>query len=143
VFVTKKQERAGVRYSYRVLNGSKSPVTTLLIGYDYFQRAAELPMGPVGLSDAGVPKSSVSSPAGWEFEIIDSEQGELIQFEWATRDTSRSIAGGHSMRGFSVLLPKACEKNETGHWTVYLDSAHQLYYSASLKPETSSTPRRN
>lgn len=135
VLVRRDIEPGQVRYNYRVINGSAFLITSLVIGYDYVRGAPELPIGPVGLSDAGLPDSSTTSPSNWSFSIVEAEEDSLVQFEWKADTTADAIAGGAALGGFSVVLPQESAMNEAGHWTVYLNSTEEVHYSWALEVE--------
>jgi hypothetical protein len=123
-----------VRYEYRVINGSAFPITLLAIGEDYFQGSSELPVFPVGFSESGVPSSSVTSPPGWTFRPIGGEEDSLGELEWEIDSQSHTVAGGSTLAGFSSRMPQACPPCEYGHWTVFLNSAEESFYSWTLEP---------
>src|SRR5438046_4236084 len=91
-------------------------------------------MGPVGLSETGVPAASVTSPPGWTFRPIGGEEDSLGEFDWEINAPASAIAGGTSLTGFSALLPGTSPACEHGHWSVYLNSAEESFYSWTLEP---------
>jgi hypothetical protein len=140
VRVGKTLEAGGVRYSYHVANGGAFPIVSVVIGFDYVHDEPGLMKSPVGWLGDGVPPTSVTIPTGWEFNVIPMEEHDTFSIEWSIDTTlamRRSVLGGESLGGFSILVPEEDANYEQGRWTVYLDAGEEPAYYASLVPDAS------
>lgn len=131
ILVRKALQPGGVAYRYRVINGSAFPITSVLIGYEYFHGQPELLM-----LDYEVPPGAPTSPNAWTFEMQPTEEDSLGNIAWVASDPNGGIAGGQELVGFSIRLAAEESAYESGHWTVYLNSGEQIYYSGALAAET-------
>lgn len=136
VYVSKQTVGGGVRYHYRVANGSAFPIKGLTVGYDRETAQAYLNLLPAGWTeDSGTPSSSLSAPQGWSSQFTPTEEDSLGMVEWTTMDDSKALLGGQSASGFEVLVPQADNGYESGHWTVYTMSPDTPSYSGVLVAE--------
>src|SRR6266496_6602011 len=72
-----------VVYQYLVTNQSSFPITSIVIGVNYFSGLPEIRTPPLGWSVTdGIPPSSVVSPTGWTARIIRTEDTDLLELEW-------------------------------------------------------------
>jgi len=133
--VTKLIPQPGqIMYRYNVVNGSAFPITAITIGYNYFLTKPELRFAPIGWDGSAVPPSSVQSPPGWVFSLIQTDDDSLVSIRWTAANQQEFIKGGKSLAGFSVLLTDADSLYELGHWTSYLSTSAQTPFSAALQP---------
>ena len=110
-----------VKYSYEVTNGSAIPVTAISIGFAVNAGGSLLTTMPTGaIGDTLPPPSCYTSPAGWRFLVVTTEEDSMMYIEWERTDPSREILGGHNLAGFSVNVPRADSLYETGWWTAWL-----------------------
>ena len=131
VLVSKTTQPGRVTYRYRVVNGSAFPITSLLIGFEYFHNQPEIRM----FNTDALP-ADTTSPPGWHFDTQPTEEDSLGNILWEVNDPSNGIVGGAQLLGFSIARPTEETTFETGHWTVYINSAAQSYYSDSLLEES-------
>ena len=131
VLVRKAAQPGRVVYRYRVINGSAFPITSVLVGFDYLHSQPELRM-----FDNDIPAGNATTPNGWHFDIQPTEEDSLGNLIWEVDDPNGGLGGGQQLVGFAIALPAEEAKYENGHWTVYLNTAAQTYYSAALVPET-------
>jgi FlgD Ig-like domain len=135
VSVSKSVVGGEVVYHYRLVNGSAFPITALLVGFDYFKNQAELRM----FENTPAP-SETTSPPGWHLEMQPTEEDSVGNVAWVVNDPGYALGGGSSLSGFSLrtapdtLLEKA-------HWTVFVNSAEQDYYSGVIQNEANTGVR--
>ena len=116
VLATKLIPQSGqIMYRYNVVNGSAFPITTLTIGYNYFLTKPELRFAPIGWDGSAVPPSSVQSPPGWVFSLIQTDDDSLVSIRWTAANQQEFIKGGKSLAGFAVLLQ--CDAGVKGRAT--------------------------
>lgn len=132
VLLYKETKPGAITYGYRVVNGSGFEVSTLLIGFDYFTGSPELRVVPSGWDGSSVPSTSFRAPSGWQFELTPTEDDSSFNVEWAVDSVTTGLIGGNTLAGFEVTVPQADPRYESGHWTVYLKSAEQSYFSGSI-----------
>lgn len=134
--VSQANVAGGIRYQYQVINHSPFPVTSVVIGLNYYSERPELRTPPVGWSVTnGIPSTSVSSPNGWSARITPTEDTDLLQLEWVASTPSDAIAPGQT-QSFSVLVPQADATYASSDWTVYVNGAGTNYYTSTLVPQT-------
>lgn len=120
----------GTLYSYEVINHSAYPVTSVIIGFDYYSGLPKLETAPVGWTlDGGVPASSVTSPTGWAASITPTEDTNLLSLEWRVSAPRYAIPPGQTAGGFSILVPHADSTYVSSFWTVYVKGAAVTHYS--------------
>lgn len=132
VFLYKDTKPDAMTYGYRVVNGSAFQISTLLIGFNHYLDSPELRIAPAGWDGSNVPATSFRSPNGWHFEVTPTEEDSLINLQWQVDSLTTGLLGGGTLAGFEVTVPQADSKYETGHWTVYLNSAQQNYFAGSI-----------
>lgn len=122
VFVTRVQPNPGrVEYRYTVTNGSKLPITKLLVGDDEYYGGPRLHGEPIGWDGDTIPPSSFRSPPGWKFAVEPTEEDSLIEITWTISSSSRAIRAGERLGGFAVVLEQADSTYDVGGlWTTYL-----------------------
>lgn len=136
VTVSQSNVPGGVQYQYQIRNNSQSPITSIVIGYNYFSGLTELKTAPAGwTASAGIPSSSVNSPNGWTAVINPLEDSNTLQLAWSVSSSGSAIQPNQTVQGFSVLVPAADTSYAESHWTVYLDSAKVSYFSGSLSQQ--------
>jgi hypothetical protein len=143
VSVSQSTVAGGVRYQYQVSNHSNFPITSVIIGLNYFDGKPELGTTPSGwTADAGIPASSVNSPSGWNATVIPTEDTSLVELSWSASG-SAALAPGKTLQGFSVIVPSADATYSGSHWTVYVNGAGKNYFSGILSVQTlpCDTPR--
>jgi hypothetical protein len=111
-----------VRYSYNVVNGSAIPITAISIGYA-LGAGNQLAILPSGATTDSVPPGSYTSPSGWAFMVVGTEDESKIYIEWERTDPAYEIFGGNSLGGFSVNVPQADSLYERGWWTSWMNDA--------------------
>jgi len=144
VTVSPLNDAGGVRYIYQVINHSAFPVTSVIIGLNYYGQKPELQTPPAGWSlTGGIPSSSVSSPNGWTAHITPTEDTDLLQLEWDASSPSNAIPPGQRLQGFSILAAQADTTYASVDWTAYVDGAGTNYYTGTLVLQTliCDTPR--
>jgi len=112
-----------VEYSYDVVNGGAIPITAIEIGDSLY--GSQLLTWPVGATQDSIPPECCSSPTGWRFEIITTEEQPTTYLYWVRADSPYEIPGGHSLGGFSVRLPHADTLYETCSWTAFLNDGEE------------------
>jgi len=133
VGVSQISNSGNTRYLYQVTNKSNAPVTSIIIGYNYYSARPQLKTPPLGWSlKSGIPQSSVTSPNGWTATVVTTEESNLLQIEWSVSDPSSALAPGQTLQGFSVTLPKADDSYKSSRWTAYLNSKIKGVHSGSL-----------
>lgn len=132
VLLYKDVKPGGVTYGYRVVNGSGFPITTLAIGYSQFTDAPELRLAPTGWDGEQTPATSFRAPSNWNFEVTPTEEDSLIFVQWQIDSTATGILGGAALAGFEVTLPQPDTRYETGHWTVYMNSAEESSFTGTI-----------
>ena len=71
----------------------------------------------------GLPKGSCTSPEGWDCTVITQEESNLHFLEWSVKESGAALfKPGKSLKGFTVILPKADDAYLKGHFTVFFDS---------------------
>jgi hypothetical protein len=132
IAVSQSNVSGGVRYSYQVSNHSSSPITSIVIGLNYFDGKPELSAPPSGWTlSGGIPSTSVSSPSGWSAKITPTEDTDLLLLTWSAA-SSGALAPGQTLQGFSVLVPSANSTYSGSHWTVYVNNAGTNYFTGLL-----------
>jgi len=132
VLLYKDTKPGAITYGYRVVNGSPYEIATLLIGFNHFLTAPELRIAPVGWDGSNTPASSFRSPTGWRFEVTQVEEDSLIYVGWQVDSVTTGLRGGVTLAGFEVTVAQQDPRYESGHWTVYLKSAQQDYFTGSI-----------
>jgi hypothetical protein len=133
VYVNQSNIAGAVKYQYWVVNNSPFPVTSIVIGLNYFSGLSEIQTPPAGWSvDGGLPASSSSSPNGWTAKVIPTEDTSLLQFEWDASTPSAAIAPGQTLQGFSIILLQPDVTYSSSDWTVYVNGAGTNYYTGPL-----------
>ena len=133
VLVSKVTKPGAATYGYRVVNGSGFEITSLLIGFNYFSDSPQLRLAPIGWDGNSVPSTGAKSPAGWEFEVTQTEDDSLVNLMWQVDSLLTGIPGGTTQSGFEVTLPVEDTLYASGQWVVYLNSASQGYYTAKIE----------
>lgn len=143
VTVFKTVASGGVRYQYKVSNNSKFPITSVIIGYNYFDARPQLNTVPKGWTlGSGIPSSSVSSPPGWSAKVTTTEEESKIEIEWSIHSPGAALAQGQRLQGFGILVPAADDTYLKSDWTTYVDGAGTNVYTGALSEQAScSTPR--
>ena len=121
-------------YRYTVVNGSRFPITDVLIGEDYVLGADEIAYPPVGSLEDSMPSTSYKSPPGWRFRSIRVEEDSVGYVTWDILDEGAAIQGGTTVGGFEVLVDELDPAYTEGHWTVYLNSTEEPLYTGGLQP---------
>jgi hypothetical protein len=129
VLVTKVPQTGRVVYRYCLVNGSAFPITSLWVGC-HGLLSPELPM-----FDDAVPSGEETSPRGWHFDVVPTEEDSVGSIEWEIDEQKDELQGGGKLEGFSVPLPAEDSNYEQGHWTVILDGASRTEYSGDLEPD--------
>ncbi len=122
-------------YHYRVVNNGTHPITALQIGFDYYHGDPELATIPLGVTQAGLPQSTVTSPTGWNVVINSTEDTAKVDLEWSITNPDAAIAPGQSLAGFSVKVPGSDATYTNSHWTVSLNGGGDPAFSAQLSVE--------
>ena len=124
-------------YGYIVRNGSAFPIGAIEIGFNGLSNEAELTLRPLGWeADAGIPASSVASPAGWQALYTAGVEGDSTgTLRWEVIDTNHDILGGQTQSSFLVRVSEEDSLYEVAHWTVYLSLGSSGYYTGALEPE--------
>jgi hypothetical protein len=125
-------EPGRIQYRYTVVNGSKFPITALLVGYDDYWRLPRLKLPPVGWKGGEVPSTSFLAPPGWNFVVQPSKEDSLISVKWEISEKGGVIRGGESAGGFAVLVDGADHAYENGVWTVRMGAGDQSAFSGAL-----------
>lgn len=124
-----------VMYRYTVINRSRFPITTLLVGDDYYWGVPRLAGYPIGWDGDTIPSTSYRSPPGWSFVVQPTEEDSLIVVKWQVFGQNRTIMGGESLGGFAVILEKPDQTYDVGGvWTAYVRGASPFF--GSLQPLT-------
>ncbi len=128
VLVSKARRGHDVLYRYRVVNGSPFRITSVVIGDDYYRNQPELRIWG-GEDDA---LTDTTSPPGWHFEAIPTEEDSIGSIAWEINDSTTAILGVSELAGFSIARPAEEAAYENGHWAAYLNSARQSSYAGRL-----------
>jgi hypothetical protein len=113
-----------VAYTYKVINNSKSNIAMVWVGYVFRSEEPELNVMPVGWDFfKGLPKSSCTSPEGWECLVITQEESDYHFMEWSIKESGAvPFKPGKVLKGFTVILPKADDTYLKGNFTVFFDA---------------------
>jgi len=131
VWVAKSHPHPGqVVYRYTVRNGTTHLLGTVSVGVTSPLGDPELRLAPIGWDGTTAPASSTTSPPGWDFAVITTEEESLVTVAWSGPEAE--IAGGVTLSGFSVTLSEEDSLYERGHWTVIMDNGPQTRYSGAL-----------
>ncbi|MGZ8810743.1 MAG: hypothetical protein ACXW29_06360 [Thermoanaerobaculia bacterium] len=119
VFVTVAQDATKTVYRYRVVNNSTQRIVSVQIGYDYPHGVYSLDVPPLGWSrDAGLPSSSVTSPAGWSATLQTTEETDVQNaLDWRSAAPANDIMPGQSKSGFSATVAAPANAYINGVWT--------------------------
>lgn len=123
-----------ITYRYRVVNGSRAEITTLLIGYSFASGDPQLGV-PTGWERHTVPASGSRSPRGWTFDIFRTAEESLFNLEWVIDRKAPGIRGRTTRQGFEVTLPKPDARYASGKWVVLLGSGRQTHFEGNLIPQ--------
>jgi hypothetical protein len=141
VFLYKDTKPGAITYGYRVVNGSAFQISTLMIGFNHFLDAPELRIAPTGWDGTNVPAANFRSPTGWKFEVTQTEEDSLINLQWQVDSLTTGLVGGATLGGFEVTVAQEDTRYADGHWTVYLKSAQQDYFTGAIDASgTTSAP---
>jgi hypothetical protein len=122
----------GTQYQYTISNKSKYPITSIVIGFNYFKPRPELLTPPLGWSvDGGLLPASVTAPSTWTPKITTTEDTDKLELSW-TAASGSALAPGKSLQGFAVILPKADPSYKNAFWTVYVDGAAKNVFTGKL-----------
>lgn len=126
---------SGAIYTYRVVNGTTSPIVGVRIGFDYLHGVAQLHSVPSGWTlNGGLPESSVISPPGWTARLVTTEESPLVNMDWSSDQGPQfDIQPGASVSGFSVRLPQARSEYRTAAFDVILGDSTHVY--GTLQPD--------
>lgn len=127
VFVQQKNQNSDVLYQYLVENGSKTPITSVTVGFDHYHRAPDLNIEPL----------HIISPEGWVGSIVLTEETNNFEVRWQSRGALHDISAGGSKTGFGVVLPRDDTPYRSGHFTVIFGNS--MVTSDQIMDDTPST----
>ena len=123
--------KGGVRYEYRIFNGSKAPISKFAVGYDQDLRLTyirHLPRWEAAVAACG-------SPRGWTVKFVMAGEDRGF-FEWSATDPNRAIAPGRALPGFSILSDRPDGAYHRGRWTAYTSSdKDERWFSGEAIPD--------
>ena len=143
VVVKVYQENLGARvvYRYRVINSSGRPVVAFGVGRDMLAVVSELTALPLGWDYfGGLPFNSAESPAGWDAQVVTTEESDYVDLAWRITQPGAALASGQTLSGFSVVASQAQDSYKTGSWTVYLDNSTAVSGRLELEAAPSISP---
>jgi hypothetical protein len=132
VYVHEVARPGAVTYRYRVVNGGRAEITTLLVGYSFAAGSPQLNV-PAGWSRNAVPAASSRSPQGWTFDIFRTPEESLFNLEWVS--PAAGVRGRTTRDGFEITLPRRDPRYAQGKWTVLLGSGPRTHLEGNLIPE--------
>lgn len=112
------QSDGTVQYIYQINNQSRQPVVAFLLGHDYEHGVSELTAYPLGWQ-AGGSTAALSSPSGWNSQVITTDESRYIEIEWRNQGTS-DVRPGQRLDGFGVRLSGPNSIYTTANWTAIL-----------------------
>lgn len=123
-----------VEYSYTVVNGGAIPISAIAIGESLY--GSQLLSWPTGADEDSIPPEAYSSPTGWTFSYVTTEEQATKHLYWERTDLSHEILGGQSLSGFAVRLPNSDALFQTCSWTAYLTNGEEYECVLQSSPVT-------